>query len=94
MEVPDKSNLLSGVGGRLGLQGCQLSAGEDRGPWDEKHAALAVLHHSAAGLVLPLDRHLHNARYPALCVSSTARLDSQTFWTIVPSSLPDEQVWG
>ena len=58
MKVTDEWQLLRRVGCGRRLEARQLSTTKDSGPWHEEHAALAVLHHSAAGLVLPTDRHL------------------------------------
>lgn len=58
MKVTDEWQLLRRVGRGRRLEARQLSTAKDSGPRHKEHAALAVLHHSAAGLVLPTDRHL------------------------------------
>ena len=58
MQVTDEWQLLRRVGCGRRLKARQLSTTKDSGPRHEEHAALTVLHHSAAGLVLPTDRHL------------------------------------
>ena len=71
MEVADEGQLLGRVSCRLGLQGHQLIAAKHPGLRNKEDAALAVLHHRAAGVVLPIHWHLHNTtpwrRRPKRC---------------------------
>ena len=59
MEMADEGQLLGRVSCCLGLQRRQLIAAEHAGLRNEEDAALAVLHHRTAGLMLPTHWHLH-----------------------------------
>ena len=68
MEVANEGQLLGRVSCRLGLQGRQLIAAKHAGLRNEEDAALAVLHHRAAGVVLPAHWYLHSLASPVDCV--------------------------